>query len=177
MTKKRRNGSRSKSVERDTVTTPLRSRHPHLRFTDRRRVRTLSRINAMPPDTRTVPTTIPIPTLEPAVARLSQTLSNLTTSHSNNVSAMNSAADELAQIEEKEKELREAIERTEAQRSWFSAFREFIEGVAHFLDEKVGDPLFSFFREQNSHVMSSTLHWRNSRRNTSLCSKKGSTWS
>lgn len=53
---------------------------------------------------------------------------------------MTSAADELAQIEEKEKELREAIERTETQRSWFSAFREFVEGVTHFLDEKVECP-------------------------------------
>lgn len=90
--------------------------------------------------TRVVPAAIPIPTLEPAIARLSQTLSNLTTSHSNNVSAMTSSADELAHIEEKEKELREAIERTEAQRSWFSAFQEFVEGVAHFLDEKVKNP-------------------------------------
>jgi GC-rich sequence DNA-binding factor len=53
---------------------------------------------------------------------------------------MISAAEELVQIEEKEKELREAIERTESQRSWFSAFQEFVEGVAHFLDEKVRHP-------------------------------------
>jgi GC-rich sequence DNA-binding factor len=50
---------------------------------------------------------------------------------------MVSAADELTQTTEREKELREAIEKTEAQRSWFTAFREFVEGVAHFLDEKV----------------------------------------
>lgn len=56
------------------------------------------------------------------------------------MSAMTSGSDELVQIEEKEKELREAIERTEAQRSWFSVFREFVEGVAHFLDEKVRHP-------------------------------------
>jgi GC-rich sequence DNA-binding factor len=97
----------------------------------------LSAIVVVLSDARVVPATTPVPTLEPAIARLSQTLSNLTTSHSTNVSAMTSAADELAQIEEKEKELREAIERTEAQRSWFVAFREFVEGVAHFLDEKV----------------------------------------
>ena len=57
---------------------------------------------------------------------------------------MTSTADELAQIEEKEKELREAIERTEAQRSWFAAFREFVEGVALFLDEKVRRYVVSF---------------------------------
>ena len=50
---------------------------------------------------------------------------------------MASAANELAQVEEREKELRQAIERTEAQRSWFAAFQEFVEGVAHFLDDKV----------------------------------------
>ena len=57
---------------------------------------------------------------------------------------MTSTADELAQIEEKEKELREAIERTEAQRSWFAAFRELVEGVALFLDEKVRRYVVSF---------------------------------
>lgn len=56
--------------------------------------------------------TIPTPTLEPAVARLSQTLSNLAISHSNNVSAMNSTADELAQVEEKVEVLRQRTERT-----------------------------------------------------------------
>lgn len=64
---------------------------------------------------------------------------------------MTSTVDELAQIEGKEKELREAIERTEAQRSWFVAFREFVEGVAHFLDEKVRRRLFLFcfvFRDE-----------------------------
>lgn len=91
----------------------------------------------MPPDSCIVPASTPIPTLEPAIARLSQSLSNLTTSHLTNVSAMTSAVEELVRIEEKEKELREAIEKIEAQRSWFSVFQEFIEGVAHFLDEKV----------------------------------------
>lgn len=50
---------------------------------------------------------------------------------------MTAAADELTQIEEREKELREAIEKTEIQRSWFTAFQEFVDGVAHFLEEKV----------------------------------------
>ena len=145
MTRRRKNGSRSKSGEQVTVTTLPRPRYPRRRCTNRHPVCCLSRMNAVLPDARTVPATIPIPTLGPAVARLSQTLSNLTTSHSSNVSAMTSAADELAQIEEKEKELREAIERTEDQRSWFAAFREFVEGVAHFLDEKVEHLLFYFF--------------------------------
>lgn len=128
----------------------------------------------MPPDTGIVPVAIPVPTLEPAIARLSQTLSNLTTSHSNNIFAMTSAADELAQIEEREKELREAIERTETQRSWFAAFCEFVEGVAHFLDEKVRHPLL--FLELTAHTISSIPLWRNSRRNTSLYSKKDLTY-
>lgn len=137
MTRRRRNGNKNKYGGRVIATTLPRPRYLYHRCTSRRPVRAPSGIRAVPSDNRTVPTMISIPTLESAVARLSQTLSNLTTSHSNNVSAMTSASDELAQIEEKEKELREAIERTETQRSWFAAFREFVEGVAHFLDEKV----------------------------------------
>lgn len=173
MTKRRRNGSRSKYGEQVTVTTLLRPRYLDHRCTSRHPVCAPSRMDTIHPDARTVPVTIPIPTLEPAVARLSQTLSNLTTSHSTNVSAMTSAADELAQIEEKEKELREAIERTEAQRSWFAAFREFVEGVAHFLDEKVKS--FVLFPERNAHTIRSIPLWRSSRRNTFLCSEKNST--
>lgn len=84
---------------------------------------------------------------------------------------MTSAADELAQIEEKEKELREAIERTEAQRGWFSAFQEFVEGVAHLLDEKVTCPMR--FTDWIVNAITSSLRWRNSKRNISLYSEKG----
>ena len=172
MTRRRGNGSRSKYDEQVIVMTLLRPRYLGRRCTSRRPVRALNETNPVPSDTRIVPAAIPIPALEPAIARLSQTLSNLTTSHSSNVSAMTSAADELVQIEEREKELREAIEGTEARRSWFTAFREFVEGVAHFLDEKVKCLLL--FLERDAHATSSIPRWRNSRRNSSLCSKRSS---
>lgn len=89
-------------------------------------------------DHSTVPPITPIPTLDPAIARLTQSLTTLTTSHAQNTSSMASLAEEQLQLEAKEKELRQMIENTEARRSWFVAFREWVEGVASFLDEKVG---------------------------------------
>lgn len=50
---------------------------------------------------------------------------------------MVSLAKERAQLEEREKEMREAIDTTEEKRSWFAAFREWMENMATFLDEKV----------------------------------------
>lgn len=88
-------------------------------------------------DVCAVPPITPIPTLDPAVARLTQALTILTTSHAQNTSLMTSLAEEQLQLEEKEKELRQMVEKTEAKRSWFVAFREWVEGVASFLDEKV----------------------------------------
>lgn len=34
--------------------------------------------------------------------------------------------------------MRQMIEKAERKRSWFAAFREWVEGVASFLDEKAG---------------------------------------
>jgi GC-rich sequence DNA-binding factor len=50
---------------------------------------------------------------------------------------MNTLADERAQLELREQEMREMIVKAEDKRSWFAAFREWIESVATFLDEKV----------------------------------------
>jgi GC-rich sequence DNA-binding factor len=44
---------------------------------------------------------------------------------------------ELVQLDERETELRDIITRTEEKRSWFADFREWLESVAAFLDEKV----------------------------------------
>lgn len=79
----------------------------------------------------------PIPTLGPAISRLTAALTALTTSHAQNSAAMVSLADERAQLEVREKEMRDMIVKTEDKRSWFAAFREWIESVAVFLDEKV----------------------------------------
>lgn len=84
-----------------------------------------------------VPAMTPVPTLGPAIARLTAALTALTTSHAQNTAAMTSLADERVQLEVREKEMRDMIGKTEEKRSWFSAFKEWIESVATFLDEKV----------------------------------------
>jgi GC-rich sequence DNA-binding factor len=84
-----------------------------------------------------VPPVTPIPTLGPAIARLTSSLSALTTSHADSTATMASLAEERLQLEAREKEMRDMIEKAEAKRSWFAAFREWIENVATFLDEKV----------------------------------------
>lgn len=84
-----------------------------------------------------VPAMTPIPTLGPAIARLTAALTALTTSHAQNTTTTISLADERAQLEVREKEMRNMIVEAEDKRSWFSAFRDWIESVATFLDEKV----------------------------------------
>ncbi|KAI0693217.1 nineteen complex-related protein 2-domain-containing protein [Cytidiella melzeri] len=83
-----------------------------------------------------IPTMTPIPTLAPAIARLTAALTALTTSHAQNTATMGSLADERALLETREKEMRDMIVKAEDKRSWFAAFREWIESVATFLDEK-----------------------------------------
>lgn len=80
---------------------------------------------------------IPLPTLDVAINRLSQSLSQLTTSHATNTVSMSHLADEREALESKEKEMRDMVEKAETKRSWFNAFREWVETVATFLDEKV----------------------------------------
>lgn len=50
---------------------------------------------------------------------------------------MTNLADERQVLELKEKEMRAMVENAEQKRSWFNAFREWVETVATFLDEKV----------------------------------------
>ena len=88
-----------------------------------------------------VPPITPIPTLGAAVARLTQQLTALTTSHAQNTASMAALGEEEAQLELREKEMREIIAKAEEKRSWFVAFREWVESVATFLDEKVRIPL------------------------------------
>ncbi|EKM51607.1 uncharacterized protein PHACADRAFT_31439 [Phanerochaete carnosa HHB-10118-sp] len=83
-----------------------------------------------------VPTNAPIPDLDLAVARLKGSLTSLTTSHQQNTASMASLAQERVQLEQKETEMREMIVKTEDKRSWFAAFREWVENIATFLDEK-----------------------------------------
>jgi GC-rich sequence DNA-binding factor len=89
-----------------------------------------------------VPPVTSVPTLGPAIARLSQTLTNLTVSHASHSRMMADIAEERATADLRETELREMIELEEEKRGWFAAFRDWAESVATFLDEKVR-PLFT----------------------------------
>ncbi|KAH9936526.1 GCFC-domain-containing protein [Fomitopsis serialis] len=83
-----------------------------------------------------IPPITPIPTLGAAVARLTSSLTALTTSHQQNTATMTSLGDEQLKLEAREEEMREMIAEAEDKRSWFAAFREWVESVATFLDEK-----------------------------------------
>ena len=72
-----------------------------------------------------------------AVARLTKSMSDLTTSHAQHSAAMLKLSEEQRLLEEREKEMREMIEKAEEKRSWFAAFKDWVESVATFLDEKV----------------------------------------
>lgn len=84
-----------------------------------------------------VPPATTIPTLNPAIDRLSQQLAKLATSHATNTAALNSLAQERAEVDSREKEMREMVGKAEEKRAWFGSFREWLESVAGFLDEKV----------------------------------------
>ncbi|KZT09212.1 uncharacterized protein LAESUDRAFT_810841 [Laetiporus sulphureus 93-53] len=83
-----------------------------------------------------IPPITPIPTLGAAVTRLTQSLTALTTSHAQHSVSMASLGQEQEQLEARGKEMRELIAKAEDKRSWFAAFREWVESVATFLDEK-----------------------------------------
>ncbi|KDQ62610.1 hypothetical protein JAAARDRAFT_203706 [Jaapia argillacea MUCL 33604] len=83
-----------------------------------------------------IPMETPIPTLSAAIFRLTQSLTSLTTSHAQNTTSMTTLAEERTQLETREQEMRDMIAKAEAKRSWFAAFREWVESVATFLDEK-----------------------------------------
>ncbi|KAF7298985.1 GC-rich sequence DNA-binding factor-like protein [Mycena indigotica] len=83
-----------------------------------------------------IPPATPLPTLAPAVARLAQQLAQLTASHASNTATLTSLAQERLEVDEREKEMRQMVEKAEIKRAWFGEFREWVEGVAAFLDEK-----------------------------------------
>ena len=56
---------------------------------------------------------------------------------------MTTLAEERLQLEAREQEMREMIVKAEEKRSWFAEFREWVESVATFLDEKVRHPCLS----------------------------------
>lgn len=84
-----------------------------------------------------VPAATPIPTLSQALGRVAGSLTALTSSHSSHTTALSSLADERSSLEQKEVQMRQQIEKAERKRGWFTAFREWVENIAVFLDEKV----------------------------------------
>ncbi|KAJ8463892.1 hypothetical protein ONZ51_g9949 [Trametes cubensis] len=99
-----------------------------------------------------IPSVTPIPTMGAAMARLTQSMSELTMSHAEHSAAMSKLGEEQRLLEQREKEMREMIAKAEEKRSWFSAFREWVESVATFLDEKVRS--FAAYKR----VMATDLH-------------------
>ena len=84
----------------------------------------------------TVPPATPLPNLSTAIARLSEQFAQLTTSHVKNSAALTALGQERIEIDNREKEIREMVEKAEAKRAWFQSFSEWVESVAGFLDEK-----------------------------------------
>ncbi|ELU38978.1 hypothetical protein AG1IA_06997 [Rhizoctonia solani AG-1 IA] len=83
-----------------------------------------------------IPVQTPVPTLGPAVARLTQALTKLTTSHAANTKTLASLGDERSSLEKQEARLRELVTEAEDKRAWFSGFKEWMDSLADFLDEK-----------------------------------------
>lgn len=91
-----------------------------------------------------VPVATPVPTLGPVMTRLTQKLAHLTTSHATNTAALNTLARERNEVDSREKEMREMVEKAEEKRAWFGNLKEWVEGVAGFLDEKVDHIVLAF---------------------------------
>ncbi|KAH7336933.1 nineteen complex-related protein 2-domain-containing protein [Rhizoctonia solani] len=83
-----------------------------------------------------IPVQTPVPTLDPAISRLTQALTKLTTSHAANTKTLTSLGDERSSMEKQETRLRELVTEAEDKRAWFSGFKEWMDSLADFLDEK-----------------------------------------
>ena len=79
--------------------------------------------------------------MSPAISRLSERLALSMSSHAKNSATLDSLARERVEVDGKEKELREMVEKAEEKREWFGSFKEWVEGVAGFLDEKVSSDI------------------------------------
>ncbi|KNZ73075.1 GC-rich sequence DNA-binding factor [Termitomyces sp. J132] len=109
-----------------------------------------------------IPAVTPIPTLGPAIARLTEQLTNLTTSHASNTAALSALARERTEIDEREVEMREMVGRAEDKRAWFESFKEWLDGVAGFLDEKY--PLLEDLEKEHLSLLQERFDMINKRR-------------
>ncbi|KAJ6585237.1 nineteen complex-related protein 2-domain-containing protein [Mycena capillaripes] len=110
-----------------------------------------------------IPSATPLPSLAPALARLTQQLTQLTTSHTSNTTALANIGQERTEVEDREKEMRQMVERAEAKRAWFGQFKEWVEGVAGFLDEKY--PLLEKLEEEHASLLQERFDMIKERRN------------
>ncbi|KAI9512388.1 nineteen complex-related protein 2-domain-containing protein [Russula earlei] len=83
-----------------------------------------------------IPPPTEIPNLESSIMRYSQTLASMTTSHAQNTTSVSTLSAEQVQLDERETELRDIVTKAEVKKSWFADFREWLESVATFFDEK-----------------------------------------
>jgi len=89
-----------------------------------------------------VPPLTSLPVLAPALTHLSDKMTKITMSHANNTVALNSIVLERDSVDKREREMRNMIGIAEEKRAWFDDFKQWVEGVANFLDEKVNfEPL------------------------------------
>jgi GC-rich sequence DNA-binding factor len=84
-----------------------------------------------------IPPAIPVPVLDATIAKLTQKLTALTTSHAKNTAELIKMGEENASLEKQEAELKGQVENAEQRRAWFQSFKERVESVGDFLDEKV----------------------------------------
>ena len=84
-----------------------------------------------------VPPAIPVPVLGVAIAKLTQKLTVLTASHAKNTAELIKMGEEMALLNKQEAEIKEQVENAEQRRAWFQGFKERLESVGDFLDEKV----------------------------------------
>ncbi|KAJ7244984.1 nineteen complex-related protein 2-domain-containing protein [Mycena haematopus] len=110
-----------------------------------------------------IPPVTPLPSLGPALARLSQQLTQLTTSHASNTAALTTLGQERTEMDDREKEMRQMVEKAEAKRAWFDQFKEWAEGVAGFLDEKY--PLLEKLEEEQVSLLQERYDMIKERRN------------
>lgn len=101
-----------------------------------------------------IPPAIPIPVLDAAIAKLTQKLTALTTSHAKNTAELIKMGEENASLEKQEAELKGQVENAEQRRAWFQSFKERVESVGDFLDEKVRLSLHQYLSRLTSLTVS-----------------------
>ena len=84
-----------------------------------------------------VPSATDIPALGSAIERFQRQLALLSESHASSTSSITSLAKQRSELDTRETELRSMIVTAESKKSWFTEFKDWVESVATFLDEKV----------------------------------------